>query len=322
MTLEDWRDTGADDVARLYDIEQKRWLSTLGWDTTVSWAIVEAGRQRGYVPGWILRDDAGSQILGWTYYMLHETDLQIGGLTAARAVDVRRLLDRVLDSPEASLATSVRGFVFPAPASLVSALTRRRFAVRRSLYLVRDLTAVTASAASEVSATRFRPFTEHDVFPAMRLLAGAYEGVAGSECFAAHGRLDEWMRYVRQLIDTPACGQWLRDASFVAEDVSGTALTGVVLASTLSPDTAHIAQIVVARQGRGQGIGESLLSRASLAAQASGHSAMTLMVDQDNAPARRLYERQGFTERSAFLYARRRGHVRMPATLPAVRRHA
>ena len=321
MMLEDWRDAGADDVARLYETEQQRWLETLGWDTSIAWSIVEEGRRRSHVPGWILRDTAGN-VLGWTYYVLHETDLQIGGLTAGRAVDVRRLLDRILDSPEASLATSVSGFVFPAPASLVSALTRRRFAVRRSWYLSRDLTTLKPDAVPDVPKIHFRPFGEHDVFPAMRLLASAYEGVVGAACFAAHGRLDEWMRYVRQLIDTPACGQWLRGASFVAEEMPGARLTGLVLASTLSPDTAHIAQLVVARHGRGKGIGEKLLTRASLAARAAGCSAMTLMVDQDNAPARRLYEREGFTTRSAFIYARRRGQVRMLATAPSVLRHA
>jgi ribosomal protein S18 acetylase RimI-like enzyme len=321
MMLEDWRDAGTEDVARLYETEQQRWLATLGWDTSISWSIVEAGRRRGYVPGWILRDAVG-KVLGWAYYVLHETDLQIGGLTADRAVDVRRLLDRILDSPEASLATSVRGFVFPAPASLVSALIRRRFAVRRSWYLSRDLTTLSPDAATEVPEIRFRPFEEHDVFPAMRLLASAYEGVVGAECFAAHGRLDEWTRYVRQLIDTPACGQWLRSASFVAEEMPGARLTGLVIASTLSPATAHIAQLVVARHGRGKGVGETLLTRASLAARAVGCSAMTLMVDQDNAPARRLYEREGFTARSAFIYARRRGQVRVMTTAPAVLRHA
>jgi ribosomal protein S18 acetylase RimI-like enzyme len=321
MILEDWRDAGVDDVARLYETERQRWLETLGWDTSISWSIVEEGRRRGYVPGWILRDTAGT-VLGWTYYVLHETDLQVGGLTANRAVDVRRLLDRILDSPEASLATSVSGFVFPAPASLVSALIRRRFAVRRSWYLSRTLTALKPDHALDVPEIRFRLFAERDVFPAMRLLASAYEGVVGAECFAAHGRLDEWMRYVRQLIDTPACGQWLRGASFVAEEVSGARLTGLVLASTLSPDTAHVAQLVVARHGRGKGIGDGLLTRASLAARAEGCSAITLMVDQDNAPARRLYERDGFTTRSAFIYARRRGHVRTPAFVPAILRHA
>lgn len=321
MILEDWRDAEVDDVARLYEIERQRWRETLGWDTSLSWSIVEEGRGRGYVPGWILRDSDG-KVLGWTYYILHETDLQIGGLTAGRAVDVRRLLDRVLDSPEASLATSVRGFVFPAPASLVSALARRRFAVRRSWYLSRDLATLKPAAVPDLPDIRFRPFAEHDVFPAMRMLASAYEGVVGAECFAAHGRLDEWMRYIRQLIDTPACGQWSRGTSFVAEETSGARLTGLVIASTLAPETAHIAQLVVASHGRGKGIGDGLLSRANHAAKAAGCSAMTLMVDQDNARARRLYERDGFTTRSAFLYASRRGQVRMPAFSPAVLRHA
>ncbi|MFP5378667.1 MAG: hypothetical protein ACLGHP_02745 [Vicinamibacteria bacterium] len=41
------------------------------------------------------------------------------------------------------------------------------------------------------------------------------------------------------------------------------------------------------------------------AAADAGRHTMTLLVAEDNAPARRLYESAGFTERAAFLYASR-----------------
>lgn len=321
MILEDWRDADRATVERLYAIEHRRWLETLNWDTTASWAIVEEGRRRGYVPGWILRDSPGN-VAGWTYYVLHDGDLQIGGLTAERATATRDLLDRVLESPEAQLAASVTGFVFPAPPSLVSALTRRRFAVRRSLYLRRDSAAAGNAAEPDVPDARLRPFDERDVFPAMRLLAAAYDGVAGAECFAPHGRLEEWMRYIRQLIETPACGRWCRDSSVIAEDAADGQLIGLVLATALSPDTGHIAQVVVGRGARGRGVGEALVTRACALAGSQGRTSMTLMVDEENAPARRLYDRLGFRKQSAFVFGRRRGRVRMPAAAAATRRPA
>ncbi len=309
MTFEDWRDADDRTVAALFEAEQARWLDTLGWDTRASWAIVDEGRRHGHVPGWILRERSGA-VAGWTYYLLHDGDLQIGGLTAPRATDLRRLLDRVLDAPEATLASSVSAFVFPAPPSLVSALTRRRFAVRRSLYLARPIEA--GAPTPEGSGLRLRPFVERDLFPAVRLLAAAYAGVAGAECFAPHGRPDEWARYLRQLIDTPACGRWLPEASFVVADERLEHLRGLVLTTAVSATTAHVAQLVVAREARGQGIADALIARACASAAGSGHAAMTLMVDEGNAAARRLYARQQFVETSAFVTARRRGQVRLP----------
>jgi ribosomal protein S18 acetylase RimI-like enzyme len=313
MTFEDWRDADDRTVEALVAAERDRWLLALRWDTGASWAIVDEGRRRGHVPGWILRERSGA-VAGWTYYLLHEGELQIGALSAPRATDLRRLLDRVLDAPEASLASTVSAFVFPAPPPLLSALTRRRFAVRRSLYLSRTLDA--AAPAVDPPLPRVRPFAGRDLFPAVRLLAAAYQGVAGAECFAAHGRPDEWARYLRQLVETPACGRWLADASFVVADDTGDRLRGLVLTTAVSGTTAHIAQLVVAREVRGQGVADALIDRAGRAAAVSGHTAMTLMVDEGNAAARRLYARQRFVETSAFVAARRRGQVRMPNLTP------
>jgi ribosomal protein S18 acetylase RimI-like enzyme len=311
MIFEDWRDTGADTVRTLFVHEERRWRDELGWDTAPLWAIVDEGRRLGHVPGWILRARNG-EVRGWSYYHLHDGDLQIGGMTAGRATDLRLLLDRVLDSPEASLASSMTVFVFPAPASLISALTRRRFAVRRSLYLSRPLAMGNEEGPALLPGVRIRPFEERDLFPVTRLLATAYAGVVGAECFAPHGRLDEWARYVRQLLETPACGQWLGCASFVAEREADGSVAAVVLATRLSSETAHIAQIAVAADTRGTGLGRAVLASSCGAARASGLSAMTLLVDDENAPARQLYAREHFSAQSAFVYARRRGHVRFP----------
>ncbi|MCX6537723.1 MAG: GNAT family N-acetyltransferase [Acidobacteria bacterium] len=310
MTLDDWRDANSTLVAGLYEDEQRRWQRELAWDTCTSWAIVEAGRQRGDVLGWILRDQTG-EVRGWTYYVLFEGELQIGALSADRAIDVRELLDGVLGSPEASLASSISCFVYPAPASLLSALRRRRFSVRRSLYLTLPLGADTFDRRPGAAGLRMRPYRSADMLGAVRLLASAYDGAPGAVCFAPHGRLDEWVRYLRQLIERQSCGRFLPEASFVADDPSSGRLLGAVLTTALSPGTAHIAQVVVGPQNARQGVGRTLLSQAFAAAGQAGYSSITLMVDEGNAPARTLYARQGFVECSAFASARRAGLVRI-----------
>ena len=244
MPLEDWRDADAMVVDDLYAQERRRWLDDLSWDTPAAWAIVEEGRARGTVPGWILRDSRGV-VRGWAYYVLFDGELQIGGLTAKRAIDFRELVDGVLASPEASLATTLSCFVYPAPGSLVSALRRRRFAVRRSLYLARPLSAQDGAGPAPRADLRVRAFRESDLLGAVRLLAAAYEGAPGAVSFAPHGRLDEWVRYVRQLMDTHGCGRFLADASFAAEDPATGRLVGLVLTTSLALETAHVAQVVV-----------------------------------------------------------------------------
>jgi GNAT superfamily N-acetyltransferase len=56
---------------------------------------------------------------------------------------------------------------------------------------------------------------------------------------------------------------------------------------------AHVMHVVVAPQAQGRGLGRVLLDEVRLRAIASGSTHWYLTVKQDNAPARRLYERRG-----------------------------
>jgi ribosomal protein S18 acetylase RimI-like enzyme len=321
MTLDDWRDADSTLVAGLYENEHRRWQRDLSWDTRTTWATIEAGRQRGDVLGWILRDQNGD-VRGWTYYVLVDGELQIGALSGDRANDVRGLLDGVLESPEASLSSAISCFVFPAPTSLLSALRRRRFSVRRSLYQTRPLGTETNIQRPVPTGIRIRPYRTADMLGAIRLLASSYEGAPGAAAFAPHGRLDEWVRYLRQLIERQPCGRFLPEASFVVDDPLSGRLAGAVLTTAVSDTTAHIAQVVVGPQRARQGIGGSLLQHAFAAAGQAGYSAVTLMVDEQNAPARALYAALGFAEGAAFVSGRRTGQIRSGYALSSGRRIA
>lgn len=309
MTSEDWRSADSALVAGLYSKERLRWMRELAWDNSAVWDIVEQGRLAGHVAGWIVRD-AADTIRGWTFYLLHHGDLQIGGLTAERTSDTQFLLDCVLESPDASQASSISCFVFPAAVSLISALKRRRFTVRRSLYLSRPISETDLLGSPEAAGVRVRAFGGPDMLNAVQLLARAYEGEPGAACFAPNGRLDEWLQYLDQLLGTPACGQFFPAGSLVAVDTTTGQMAGLVLSTRLADRTAHIAQLAVGREARRRGIGEMLTKRAYAAAGRAGCEAMTLMVDEANEPALTLYARQGFSPRGAFVSGRRPGSVR------------
>lgn len=63
-------------------------------------------------------------------------------------------------------------------------------------------------------------------------------------------------------------------------------------------DQAFIAYMAVEREHRGEGVGAALLDRAEHEARAMGAPYISLMVTEENDPARVLYERAGYlTER-------------------------
>jgi ribosomal protein S18 acetylase RimI-like enzyme len=305
MKFEDWRDASAEQVAPLYGSESLRWLSALGWDLAPSWRIVEEARIAGRLPGLIVRRAGGTPI-GWAFYLLHEGTLQIGGLVGDTAAAVRGLLGRILQSPEAGLARGFSCFLFPASPSLQSALERHRFFVARHLYLSRPLGEGDAGAVDALPGDlRMRPLGEADPADVVRLLARAYAGRPEARCFAPDARLEQWAHYVGQLLGTPAVGRYLPAASFVVEQKERLHPLAVIITTSLSPATAHIAQIVVDPGTRRSGLGQRLVQQACASARSAGHERMTLIVAESNGPASTLYFKNGFETAAHFLYATR-----------------
>jgi ribosomal protein S18 acetylase RimI-like enzyme len=137
-----------------------------------------------------------------------------------------------------------------------------------------------------------------DVDAAAALLARAYEGEAG-RLFAPNGDAGEWVRYVGNLVGHVGCGTVNPSMSQVVRD--GDDMLALALISDIGPKTAHLAQLAVDRRLRGERLGEALVDRACQRLQEGGYSTLTLLVDEDNAPARSLYDRAGFRHDATFL---------------------
>ena len=308
MKAIDWRELSPERMAPLYSAERARWATLLDWDSPANWLLVEAARAQGTLPGFVVPDRAGA-VVGWAFYYLHENVLQIGGLTGRTASVARCLLDAIMRSPEAARAKDVSCFVLPdRPAS--SAFVQRRFDALRFLYLRRAIggtqpaTSITdgpVPVQSLTESTQVRNWRADDAPDTVRLLASSYTSTTAARCFAPRGGVDGWVHYVRQLIHTPACGVLLPTGSFSAWAADGS-LCGVVLVTSIGPSAAHVAQLVVSPEHARQGIGRRLLDVACAAAASEGRRYMTLLVSEDNDPARALYAGTGFEERTQFLF--------------------
>ena len=176
------------------------------------------------------------------------------------------------------------------------------FAVYRFLYLTRVLRATTR--VPRVSpGVRLRRWRAPDVTAVARLFGRAYAATQSAVCFAPTGLADEWERYVRRLLATRACGRFMPGASWVDVGGSDRPVRGAVITSSLGSGTAHIAQIAVEPDAHRRGVGAALLDAACGAAHRSGCRRMTLLVAEQNQPARDLYDRSGFTPSAEFLFA-------------------
>lgn len=292
------------ELAPCYADEVRRWREDLQWDFASSIDQIEAGRRDGRVGGYVARDASGA-IQGWTYFVVNQRTLQIGAITAQTVEQLRALLDRVLRSPEADAAQDLTCFVYPRTAGLSSALERRRFTLLDFCYMTADAAALARRAGSgDASDSELRPWSLTPGPAAVRLMARAYAGEPVARWFAPHGRLDEWAHYVGQLLHTTACGTFLPEASFALDGDAGEP-AGLVLTTQLSGTMAHVAQVVSDPEVRRRGIATRLVAAAARAVLGIGCEACSLLVADDNAPAKALYASLGFVERGRFVSARR-----------------
>ena len=319
MKCIDWREASTDVVAPLYAAERARWARELEWDSAANWMVIEAARVLGALPGYLALDRSG-EVAGWAFYTLQDDVLQVGGLTGRTHSVARTLLNTIMRSPEAARASDVACFVLPdQPAT--TAFVQRRFEGLAFLYLRRDLhehqtgaTDASVSVPTSAHAARLEPWgTPTDGPDTIRLLASAYGTSRAARCFAGHRGLDGWVHYLRQLINTPACGVLLPAASVAARAPDGT-LCGAVLTTSIGPRAAHIAQLVVDPNHARQGLGRRLVDAACAVAASEGRRYMTLLVAEDNTAARALYARARFHQRSQFLFGWRARPIPRVAT--------
>jgi len=294
----DWRTAPAAEILPLWVWETSRWRTLLDWDARRTWAVAEQARQAGSLPGVIL-SGPDRRIAGWSYFLRHGETLQIGALHATSVPETDRLLDAVLDSPEARQAGQTMLFAFAAAPGLDEALRARGFVVDRYDYL---RAAVEGDGTlGPAQAPGFDSWRAGDATAMAELCRVAYPPVDDARPFALGNDSASWHEYITQLQDTQACGVFLPGCSYVVRE-HGRAVAAAMV-STIGAGVAHLSQIAVDPRVQGQGIGRRLLDHVRSAAALSGYSRITLLVSERNLAARRLYAGQGFEATASFLSA-------------------
>jgi len=298
MILRDWREADPAAMRACYERERQHWLDGLSWDTTWTWATVEQARFARGLPGFLAIDSAG-RVQGWTFYVLDDGMLHIGGLVAESEAAMRVLLDGVLHGSDQSGADATACFVLDRAAGLSAALEDHGFAVERFHYLSLPLQPGGDGAQPDDQVPVLDAWRDGDLETVAALLRSSYAPGAGRH-FAPTGN---WEKYATGLVEQAGCGVF--DTSLTRIVRADAGLQGAVLVTTVSASTAHVAQLVVHPECRGRGLASRLVRDAANRSAIAGKTELTLLVGEGNDPARRLYAAMGFTAKATFVAARR-----------------
>jgi len=308
MILRDWRDADPAALHECYERERQHWLDGLSWDTTWTWATVEQARFARGLPGFLAVDGSG-RVHGWTFYVIDDGTAHIGGLVADSDAATRVLLDGVLQGGEQPGVEATACFVLERAPGLAAALADDGFEVEPFYYLSLPLDAAGVQRLSDSGGFRLQPedhlvpaadaWRDGDLEAVAALLEASYTRDGGLH-FAPAGN---WEKYATGLVEQAGCGVFDTSLTRLARGDDG--LHGAILVTAVSPTTAHVAQLAVHPAYRGRGLASQLTREAALRAAAAGRSELTLLVGDQNEPARRLYRSIGFTQKATFVAARR-----------------
>jgi ribosomal protein S18 acetylase RimI-like enzyme len=136
--------------------------------------------------------------------------------------------------------------------------------------------------------------------PCAKLIYLAYanhvDGDINDQYRTRHGAL----KFLKNIILLPGCGQFLPNASFVLHQPGSDELAGAVLTSEVSAGVGHTTQICVMPGYQGHGFGRILMLTAADTLRALKFNELTLTVTSENHTAVHLYERLGFCKVKTF----------------------
>jgi ribosomal protein S18 acetylase RimI-like enzyme len=296
-TILDLRQTSVRQIETLLEEETRRWRDELHWDYRNAAELIKRFVEARSLAGFVAMENG--QAVGYSFYVLEDQKGLIGGLyVMPRYLQLgisRRLLDELLFSLRAiPHLQRIEAQLMPFGSSMDEALAAHGFRLYMRQFMSLGLPAGVAPKEESASSLLLERWSDRFMEPCAHLIHLAYTDHVDSQINDQYQSAAGALRFLKNIILLPGCGQFLPGASFLAHAPGGYDPVGAVLSSEVAPHVGHVTQLCVRPGFQGQGFGRSLTLAAIQALREMKFSELTLTVTSANAPAVRLYEKLGF----------------------------
>jgi GNAT superfamily N-acetyltransferase len=304
----DLRHFSAARLRPLLQHEAVRWQQRLRWDYAAAITLLLDYIDGRILPGFVALNQG--RVVGYAFCVFEAAKAVIGDVYAfdeGEQLDnpicetlLHHLLEMLQATPGVDRIES-QLLMFPAGA-LVGPFLSRGFRSDARLFMTCDLTA--NSGAPRLASEPWERMPAHLVLepwrpqfydPAAALIHSAYTGNVDSNINDQYRSVSGAQRFLHNIIRFPGCGIFDPADSWVVRDARTHALEAMILCSRVRQDAGHITQLCVRQELRRQGIAEALLHHGAAQIARRGVNSLSLTVTEANAPALRLYERNGFS---------------------------
>jgi ribosomal protein S18 acetylase RimI-like enzyme len=297
MQIVDLRQVHSRSLEVLFQEEARHWRDELHWDYSPSIDLIRRFIDSHSLNGYVAMDDG--RPAGYGFYVLEDHKGLIGGLfvssKAPQSVVTRELIGEMIESLHATPRLQrIEAQLMPFGTELEPAYLSKFFRLHTRQFMLLRIPEATLLGKNLSAGLRVDVWTDRAFEPAARLIQLAYANHVDGEINDQYRSEAGGMKFLRNIVILPGCGQFLPEASFLIRTASGDRLVGMVLTSTVAADVGHTTQICVLPGYQGHGIGRALMEASIQALRRRGFDWLSLTVTSENASAVRLYEHLGF----------------------------
>src|SRR6516225_2177058 len=303
MNIIDLRQATVRQLEPLLLEEASHWREELHWDYRSALELIKRFLDAHALSGSVaLKNDTA---VGYAFYVLEDYKGLIGGLYVSPSQEQepigRRLLDEMLFSMRAlPQLHRIEAQLMPFGGPVDAALRDQGFRLYSRQFMLLDLLKTVDPVPSMNSGLRIDRWNDRYFEPCAKLIYLAYsnhvDGDINDQYRTRHGAL----KFLKNIILLPGCGQFLPNASFVLHQPGSDELAGAILTSEVSAGVGHTTQICVMPGYQGHGLGSMLMLTAAETLRALKFNELTLTVTSENRTAVHLYERLGFSTVKSF----------------------
>src|SRR5579863_5331438 len=264
MQIVDLRQIQARTLEPLFQEEARHWRDELHWDYRSSIELIRRFIDARSLGGYVAMEDGNPA--GYGFYVLEDHKGLIGGLFVssrfAQAPITRSLVTEMVTALHATPRLErVEAQLMPFGTELDPEFLSQYFKLYTRQFMLLTLADAKLSGAPLSTGLRLEPWTDRAFESAARLIHLAYADHVDGEINDQYRTESGGMKFLRNIVLLPGCGQFLPDASFVVKPAGEERLVGMILTSTVAERVGHTTQVCVMPGYQGHHIGRQLMER-------------------------------------------------------------
>ena len=297
MNIIDLRQATVRQVEPLLMEEASHWREELHWDYRSALELIKRFLDAHALAGSVAieKDTA----VGYAFYVLEDYKGLIGGLYVSPAQNQepigRRLLEEMLFNMRAlPQMQRIEAQLMPFGGPVDQTLRDQGFRLHARKFMLLNLQRQDDHLPGNTPGLRLDRWHDRFFEPCAKLIYLAYanhiDGDINDQYRSRHGAL----KFLRNIIHLPGCGQFLPGASFVLRHPGSDDLAGAVLTSEVAAGVGHTTQLCVQPGFQGHGLGRLLMHASEEVLRGMHYKELSLTVTAENRTAVQLYEKLGF----------------------------